>query len=132
MAAQFGGIVNVDIRDSEPDWKPFEPPKAPEAAKYPWGAWEYHSDQALIANNARKPLRVFLNVNENDLNLDARFGDGRHNWMTANQRTAAALKQKGYHYRYVFAKGAGHCDGGVRRATLPDTLVWMWQGYPID
>ena len=28
----FGGVVNVDIRDSVPDWSPFEPPKAPEGA----------------------------------------------------------------------------------------------------
>jgi len=103
--------------------------KAPEAAAYPYGAWEYHSDKALIANNAIKPLRVFLNVGENDLNLDARAGDMRHNWIVANQWTAAALRNKGYHYRFVFAKGAGHCDSSVRRATLPDTLTWMWRGY---
>ena len=32
MAEQFKGTINVDIRDSEPDWSPFEPPKAPEGA----------------------------------------------------------------------------------------------------
>ena len=32
MAGTFGGTINVDIRDSEPDWTPFEPPKAPESA----------------------------------------------------------------------------------------------------
>jgi arylsulfatase A-like enzyme len=32
MAKQFAGTVNVDIRDSEPDWEPFEPPKAPDGA----------------------------------------------------------------------------------------------------
>jgi arylsulfatase A-like enzyme len=32
MAQPFRGVVNVDIRDSEPDWSPFEPPKAPEGA----------------------------------------------------------------------------------------------------
>jgi arylsulfatase len=32
MAREFGGTINVDIRDSEPDWSPFEPPKAPEGA----------------------------------------------------------------------------------------------------
>jgi hypothetical protein len=26
------GTINVDIRDSVPDWAPFEPPKAPEGA----------------------------------------------------------------------------------------------------
>ena len=32
MPEPFRGTINVDIRDSEPDWGPFEPPKAPEGA----------------------------------------------------------------------------------------------------
>jgi len=32
MTRSFGGVVNVDIRDSVPDWSPFEPPRAPEGA----------------------------------------------------------------------------------------------------
>lgn len=32
MPVPFRGKVNVDIRDSDPDWTPFEPPKAPEGA----------------------------------------------------------------------------------------------------
>ena len=32
MAKQFKGTINVDIRDSEPDWTPFEPPRAPDGA----------------------------------------------------------------------------------------------------
>ena len=32
MAKQFKGSINVDIRDSEPDWTPFEPPRAPDGA----------------------------------------------------------------------------------------------------
>ena len=33
MAGQpFKGVINVDIRDSTPDWAPFEPPKAPDGA----------------------------------------------------------------------------------------------------
>jgi arylsulfatase A-like enzyme len=32
MSNPFKGIVNVDIRDSVPDWSPFEPPKAPDGA----------------------------------------------------------------------------------------------------
>jgi hypothetical protein len=32
MAKPSKGTVNVDIRDSEPDWVPFEPPVAPCAA----------------------------------------------------------------------------------------------------
>lgn len=29
---QFKGTINVDIRDSVPDWSPFEPPKAPDGS----------------------------------------------------------------------------------------------------
>jgi arylsulfatase A-like enzyme len=32
MSKPFKGIINVDIRDSEPDWTPFEPPRAPDGA----------------------------------------------------------------------------------------------------
>jgi hypothetical protein len=32
MAKPFGGTINVDIRDSKPDWARFEPPKAPDGA----------------------------------------------------------------------------------------------------
>jgi arylsulfatase len=32
MTKRFGGSINVDIRDSAPDWGPFEPPTAPEGA----------------------------------------------------------------------------------------------------
>ncbi|MFC9556581.1 arylsulfatase [Rhodococcus sp. NPDC056960] len=32
MGKPFRGVVNVDIRDSSPDWSPFEPPKAPAEA----------------------------------------------------------------------------------------------------
>lgn len=104
-------------------------PKAPTEAEYPNGAWEY-TDQ-LIAGNAPKPLRVFLQVGEHDLgstNSEA----SHHNWVMANERVAAALKAKNYHYRSVFSKGAGHCDGGPIRQTLPDTLRWMWRGYPVN
>ena len=32
VSKQFKGTINVDIRDSVPDWTPFEPPKAPDGA----------------------------------------------------------------------------------------------------
>ena len=52
------------------------------------------------------------------------------NWVLANQRMAAALKAKGYPYKYVFAEDAGHTDANVIFQTLPEALVWLWQGYP--
>lgn len=102
--------------------------EAPEAALYPHGAWDYHSELELIANAERKPLRIFLNVNENDLGASDPEST-LHNWVMANERTAAALAAKGYPYRYVHGLGAGHCDLGVQRRTLADALVWVWRGY---
>ncbi|MDX6685974.1 MAG: hypothetical protein QOF86_2102, partial [Baekduia sp.] len=32
MTEPFRGKINVDIRNSVPDWAPFEPPKAPDGA----------------------------------------------------------------------------------------------------
>jgi enterochelin esterase-like enzyme len=99
---------------------------AAEEKLYPNGAWDYH--EKLIAAAEPKPLRVFLAVGEND-NGATNTEASHHNWVMANQRMAAALKAKGYHYRFVYAKGAKHCDGAVRKNTLPDTLRWMWRGY---
>src|SRR6266700_5685903 len=33
MTKPFKGVVNLDIRDSTPDWEPYEQPKAPEGAR---------------------------------------------------------------------------------------------------
>ena len=32
MSKPFRGVINVDIRESEPDWTPFEAPRAPDGA----------------------------------------------------------------------------------------------------
>ncbi|MES1182907.1 MAG: alpha/beta hydrolase-fold protein, partial [Myxococcales bacterium] len=87
-----------------------------EVALFPFGAWEYHSDKELIKNTDNKPLRIFLNANEND-NGSTAPESGHHNWLMANQRTAAALKAKNYHYRFVYGQGLGHCDSKVQDQT---------------
>ncbi|HTJ79483.1 MAG TPA: alpha/beta hydrolase-fold protein [Rariglobus sp.] len=100
--------------------------QSPVNPESPRGAWEYHS--TLIPGADRKPLRIWLEVGENDIGAK-RDEASLHNWVLANQRMAAALKAKGYAYRYVFAEGAGHVDGRVTKQTLPEALVWLWQGY---
>jgi enterochelin esterase-like enzyme len=94
----------------------------------PHGAWEYHEN--LIAKSEVKPLRVWLEVGEKDIGAKA-DEKGLHNWPMANERMAAALKAKGYHYRYVWAADAGHCDGRVQNQTLPEAMLYVWQGYPV-
>jgi len=103
--------------------------QSPLNAQTPHGAWEYH--EHLIPQSARKPLRIWMEVGEND-NGSKRDEASLHNWVMANERMAAALKAKGYHYRYEFAPGAGHGDRRVVAATLPEALEWLWRGYPIE
>ncbi|MEO8270896.1 MAG: enterobactin esterase, partial [Aureliella sp.] len=98
---------------------------------YPLGAWEYHSSMKLIENSQKKPLRIFTHVAENDLRANDPE-ESYHNWVMANERTAAALKAKGYDYRFVFSQATNHCDKKVFELTLADTLVWMWRGYHAD
>ena len=94
----------------------------------PHGAWEYHD--TLIPQSRPKPLRIWMEVGEND-NRSHDEESTYHNWVMANQRMAAILKAKKYHYQFVFAQGAGHVDGRVVRQTLPQALEWVWKGYPI-
>ena len=100
-------------------------PKNPES---PRGAWEYHAD--LIAKSDPKPIRIWLHVGDKDNGYN-RDEASLHNWVLANQRMAAALKAKGYQYRYVFATSSGHVDRRVVNQTLPEAMLWLWQGYPI-
>jgi enterochelin esterase-like enzyme len=104
---------------------------APEEAAFPLGAWEYHSSMKLIETSERKPLRIFTHVSENDLRAKDPE-ETYHNWVMANQRTAAALKAKGYDYRFIFSRATKHCDAKVFEQTLADTLVWMWRGYHAE
>ena len=104
---------------------------AAEEAKFPLGAWEYHSSLKLIEKSEKKPLRIFTHVSEND-NRAKDAEETYHNWVMAGERTAAALKAKGYHHRFVFTRGTGHCDGRVFQQTLADTLVWLWRGYHAE
>ena len=102
--------------------------QSPMNPKSPHGAWEYHEN--LIPKSEAKPLRIWLEVGEKDNGYN-RDEKSLHNWVLANQRMAAVLKDKKYHYRYVFAEGAGHVDGKVVRQTLPEALLWLWQGYEV-
>jgi len=81
-----------------------------------------HVYPALVRKSSLRPLRVFLQDGTNDL-------DNPHgNWPLANQEMAAALKFRGYDYRFELGDGAHtHRHGG---ALLPDSLRWLWRDFP--
>lgn len=92
----------------------------------PRGAWEYHA--SLIPQSEPKPLRIWLEVGEQDLHADDPE-ETWHNWPLANQRMAAALAAKGYSYRFTLSRGGRHADPRVLDHTLPSALTWLWQDY---
>jgi enterochelin esterase family protein len=93
----------------------------------PHGAWAFH--ESLIPRSPVKPLRIYMEVGDRD-NLNAR--DGMHDWVLANENMAQVLAEKGYHYKFVFARGAGHTDRATISQLYPTALQWIWQGYPVD
>src|SRR4051812_20085130 len=142
MGCSSGGAAALTMGWFRPDWfrrlicysgtfVDQQDDDAPEEAKFPLGAWEYHSGMKLIENTPKKPLRIFHHVSENDLRPKDPE-ETHHNWVMAGKRTSEALKAKGYNYRFVFSLNTRHCDGKVFEQTLADTLVWSWKGYPID
>lgn len=80
-----------------------------------------HDYPAQIRKTDKKPIRVFLQDGENDL-------DNQHgNWPLANQQMAKALAFKDYDYEFVM--GTGQHSGQHGGAILPESLRWLWRGW---
>ena len=142
MGCSSGGAAALTMGWFRPDWfrriiaysgtfVDQQDDDAPEEAKYPLGAWEYHSGMKLIETSEVKPLRIFTHVSEND-NRSNDPEETYHNWVMAGLRTEAALAKKGYPHRFILSKATGHCDKRVFEQTLADTLVWIWRGYHAE
>ncbi|MGH9767228.1 MAG: alpha/beta hydrolase, partial [Blastocatellia bacterium] len=80
-----------------------------------------HNYQALIRKTPKKPIRVFLQDGENDL-------DNQHgSWPLANQTMAKSLAFAKYDFKFEWGHGF-HSDR-QGRAILPDSLRWLWRDY---
>jgi enterochelin esterase-like enzyme len=80
-----------------------------------------HNYEALVRKTPKKPIRVFLQDGENDLD------NANGNWPLANQTLARSLSYAKYDYR--FELGHGFHSNRHGRAILPDTLRWLWRDY---
>jgi sugar lactone lactonase YvrE/enterochelin esterase-like enzyme len=76
----------------------------------------------LIRKTEPKPLRVFLQDGENDLNIYG--GD----WWMANQMMERALVFAGYEVNHAWGDG-GH-TGKQGTAIFPDVMRWLWKDWP--
>ncbi len=88
--------------------------RAPGGAEYPY----------LIRRTRGnpKPIRVFIQDTENDLNIL------EGNWTLGNIAMESALMFARYDYR--FEMGAGGHDLTQGGAIFPDILRWIWRDYP--
>jgi enterochelin esterase family protein len=80
-----------------------------------------HNYEALVRKTPKKPIRVFLQDGENDLD------NANGNWPLANQTLAKSLSYAKYDYR--FELGHGFHSNRHGRAILPDTLRWLWRDF---
>jgi enterochelin esterase-like enzyme len=78
-----------------------------------------HNYPALIRLTPAKPMRVFLQDGDND--LDNQFG----NWWLSNLQMAKALEFAKYDYKFV--GGHGFHSDRHGRAILADALRWLWR-----
>lgn len=78
-----------------------------------------HVFPSLIRARTARPIRVFVQDGAADVDLE--WG----NWPVANHDMAAALKFRGYDYRFEFGLGAHDLRHGG--AIFPQTLRWMWR-----
>ncbi|GBR07408.1 putative esterase [Acetobacter oeni LMG 21952] len=115
----------------------------PHNTAMPGGAWQYHSPwagnpkatgsqpgAALIPDAPHKPIRFWFAAGDQDLFYPApAMPDGMHDWVMASENMARVLAMKGYEYQFVLSRNAGHVDGPTIGQTLPEALLWLWQGY---
>jgi enterochelin esterase-like enzyme len=76
----------------------------------------------LIRKFEPKPLRIFLQDGENDLNIYG--GD----WWMANQSMERSLTFAGYEVNHTWGE-QGH-SGEQLAALFPDVMRWLWKDWP--
>jgi len=78
-----------------------------------------HVYPSLIRKTERKPIRVYLQDGDHDVNNE------HGNWWLANLEMESALKWAKYDVKTVWGHGAHNGNhGGV---VLPDAMRWLWR-----
>jgi len=77
-----------------------------------------HVYPSLIRKTERKPIRVYLQDGDHDVNNE------HGNWWLANLEMESALKFSKYDVKTVWGHGAHNGNHGG--AVLPEALKWLW------
>jgi enterochelin esterase family protein len=78
-----------------------------------------HNYPSMIRRNPNKPIRVFLQTGEHDVNTIL------GNIYIANLDMASALEYRDYEYQLVTGTGSHTQHQGA--SLLPDTMRWLWK-----
>jgi enterochelin esterase family protein len=81
-----------------------------------------HNYPPLIRRSAKKPIRIFMQDGEQDLEQDA------GSWTLANKEMERALTFAGWDFRMVWGKGFHSTKNGY--AVFPEALRWLWRDFP--
>lgn len=76
---------------------------------------------SLIRKTEPKPIRVFLQDGQRDLNVAA------GNWFIGAHDMVSALEYAGYDVAHVWGTEGHNSKQGA--SILPDALRWLWRGY---
>lgn len=82
-----------------------------------------HAYASLVRKTEPKPIRVFLQDGDHDLNIFA------GSWWNANQSLAASLEYAGYDVRTVWGTEAHNSVHGS--AIFPEALRWLWHDWQL-
>ena len=78
-----------------------------------------HENASRIRKNPKKPIRIWMQDGENDLNIV--YGD----WRLGAKAMASALEYKNYDYKFTFGTG-GHSFMHAS-AIIDEQLMWIWR-----
>ncbi|QSX38423.1 alpha/beta hydrolase [Shewanella sedimentimangrovi] len=78
----------------------------------------------LIRNESPKPIRIFFQSGEND--LDTRYG----NWALGNKQMESALRFKGYDYKFEFGSEGHNLVHGSE--LLEESIIWLFGDNAIQ
>jgi enterochelin esterase family protein len=92
-----------------------------------------HVYPELVAQNEKKPIRIFLQDGRNDnRGVNGRGGtyDEKRDWFFQNVRLMKALTAKGYEVNYAWGMNRhGQSMGG---AIMPEMMRWLWRDSPVS
>jgi enterochelin esterase-like enzyme len=147
LGGSSGGVASFIMAWYHPDlfrrvigYSPsFVAQESPKNPDHPLGAWNFHEDDnmdsgGIIAKTSpSKPIRAWLECGTKDNGagtaLVANTPYPHYDFYYAVTRTGEKLAAKGYHVHTDVGQGAGHVDGGMVQATLPEAVLWAWRGY---